>query len=455
MYLDKVVLHDVGPFRNAVIPFEKGTDPKRADVFLLTGPNGSGKSTALFAIADVIAGIGGMGELTRGPTVLRMRSADSFVLCVGNGVGRALAVQRAGESPLVVPEFPHPLPLFQQGGSALRAPVHVYQSGTGTLANYWARAVSFRVTPPEARSRFSWAAFAYAGMRTVVDGHVSAIQEPTTGPFQQSLSFEETANTVTLALWLANQQYKRLRAKESGDEQRAETIALSVEAIEQVVSRIIGADFRFYFSVDDVSVRVRLSGEILEMGVLPDGLKSIVSWIADLLMRLDRIPWEGDIGLLERSFLLLLDEVDIHLHPAWQRRVLPIVQDLFPNAQVIASTHSPFVVASVSDAKIIPLKLVGGVSTPEPAFPAQVGISYSEVLRSIFGITSDFDIETEQQFQQFHDAKMRLLGGDTAAQPEVDRLAAALRGRSVEVGQLIAVELRQLERQRLKRSGGA
>jgi hypothetical protein len=50
-----------------------------------------------------------------------------------------------------------------------------------------------------------------------------------------------------------------------------------------------------------------------------------------------------------------LDEVDIHLHPEWQWKVLPFVQRLFPNSQIFASTHSPFVVSSSNGAWIHPL----------------------------------------------------------------------------------------------------
>ena len=114
------------------------------------------------------------------------------------------------------------------------------------------------------------------------------------------------------------------------------------------------------------------------MGLLPDGLKSIVSRIADLLMRLDRIPWVDDTPPMKRPFLLL-DEVDIHLHPSWQRKVLPIVQRMFPNAQIIASTHSPFVVASADDARIIALKVENGVASVESESDSQIGVSYSAV----------------------------------------------------------------------------
>jgi hypothetical protein len=49
---------------------------------------------------------------------------------------------------------------------------------------------------------------------------------------------------------------------------------------------------------------LQVDGTVLDFGMLPDGLKSIVSWVSDLLMRLDETPWVNDTPVLERSFLL-------------------------------------------------------------------------------------------------------------------------------------------------------
>jgi predicted ATP-binding protein involved in virulence len=169
-------------------------------------------------------------------------------------------------------------------------------------------------------------------------------------------------------------------------------------------------------------------------------------------MRLDRIPWQDNTPVLQRQFLLLLDEVDIHLHPAWQRKVLPLAQRMFPNAQIIASTHSPFVVASVDDARIITLGFHGRSSVVTNVASPQIGVSYTAVLRSIFGIDSEFDIDTERNLNEFHDAKRRLLTGDAAARSDVDRLAELLSRRSEELREVVALELGQLQRQLARRA---
>jgi predicted ATP-dependent endonuclease of OLD family len=157
---------------------------------------------------------------------------------------------------------------------------------------------------------------------------------------------------------------------------------------------------------------------------------------------------------MRRWFLLLLDEIDIHLHPAWQRKVIPVVQRVFPNAQIIASTHSPFVVTSAEDAHIVHFTVKDGKSTILDMHDSQGGSSYGAVLRDIFGIGSEFDVKTEEMFAAFHEAKNRLLRGETSDRNEVDRLASELGERSYEVAQMMGFELRQLDRQLAQRSAG-
>jgi len=282
---------------------------------------------------------------------------------------------------------------------------------------------------------------------------VQALEEPRNSPFENSLSFLHTADSRQLANWIANQKYRYLKAKDSGRVERADQFAWSIRDIEFVIGEIIeDKTFAFVTTDEDNNVRVRRDGIVVELGVLPDGLKSIVSWIADLLMRLDRIPWVDETPPMQRPFLLLLDEIDIHLHPSWQRKVLPIVQRMFPNAQIIASTHSPFVVVSASDAHIIALGVKDGIATVESTAASQVGHSYSAVLRSIFGIDTEFDVETERMFQSFDEAKGQLLAGDASARAKVDSIGDELAHRSEEVRELIGFELRQLSRQLAQRT---
>jgi predicted ATP-binding protein involved in virulence len=418
-------------------------------VYLLTGPNGTGKSTILYALASIIGvrpPLDDAAGLGHDLLVTRMRSRTALA-AFRTDAGRTFGVT---------------LPRAERDRDVLRDPFDDAELAHrhGGIVDSWAsrnispfiygvEAATFRVnTAPELRWPFEWVAFAYAGVRSVSDVQITAIQEPKNSPFENSLSFVQTADTGQLANWIASQNFRRLKAKEAGHVERAEQLARSVRDIETVVGQIVDdPDFAFVITDVDDDVRIRWKGAIVRLGLLPDGLKSIVSWVADLLMRLDRIPWQDNTPVLERQFLLLLDEVDIHLHPAWQRKVLPLVQRVFPNAQIIASTHSPFVVASVDDAHIITLGFRGQSSVVTSVSAPQIGNSYSAVLRSIFGIDSEFDIDTEQKLAAFHDARRRLLTGDATARAEIDQLAEILVHRSEELREVVALELAQLRRQ--------
>ncbi len=73
-----------------------------------------------------------------------------------------------------------------------------------------------------------------------------------------------------------------------------------------------------------MEVKIKINNDELEFDLLPDGLKSIISWIADFLILLDRVPWKDDMDILDRNLILFLDEIEVHLHPAWQRKILPV-----------------------------------------------------------------------------------------------------------------------------------
>jgi predicted ATP-binding protein involved in virulence len=141
-----------------------------------------------------------------------------------------------------------------------------------------------------------------------------------------------------------------------------------------------------------------------------------------------------------------LDEIEIHLHPAWQRGILPVIQKLFKNAQIFIATHSPFVVASVSDAWVYQFAVTDGKSRLKNFEESKAGSSYTTVIDEIFGIDEFFDVETENDLQEFERLKQELLRGNKAVMPDLIAIGQQLSAKSVEVQDIIGREVRQLER---------
>lgn len=479
MRISRIYLKQVGPFEEVTIDLPPGNNPKLADTYLLTGPNGSGKSTILYLIAaNIAAGVAALGPDL---ALVRFRNLKSIgAIEFKNGDAeyvRAIAAAREGQgiygelrAGLTCPMTKMPLVRFgkeTRGFSFFKSQTDEQSSAIEELdkkrrdtksANSFLCEVSLEMFADEAAATYIeavrkifWASFSYAASRTLASSENVTLQESKWSPFARCLSFAETSNSALLAEWIANQNYKALKARSVGQDSKAVQFEQSIRAAERIISEIVDTEFRFEIGVDDNYVRARLNGSLLDLGLLPDGLKSIVSWIADLLMRLDRIPWVEDTPPMQRSFLLLLDEIDIHLHPSWQRKVLPIVQRMFPNAQIIASTHSPFVVASADDARIIKLKVENGVASLESNEASRLASSVGAILRSTFDVPERFNTATEDLFKQFHEARRELLASKSDDWSKVNTLATALAQRGEEVEVIVGNELRQLERQLGKR----
>ncbi len=91
---------------------------------------------------------------------------------------------------------------------------------------------------------------------------------------------------------------------------------------------------------------------------LGHGYQSLVAWVVDFASRMfGRYP-DSENPLAEPA-VALIDEIDLHLHPAWQRRVMGHLTEQFPNTQFIASAHSPLIVQAAQDANVVLLRREG------------------------------------------------------------------------------------------------
>ena len=112
-----------------------------------------------------------------------------------------------------------------------------------------------------------------------------------------------------------------------------------------------------------VKVHARL-GLLLQMngvgwmpfGVLSDGQRNIVAMIGDLAFKAAQLnPHLGPRVLTHTPGVVLIDELDLHLHPHWQRHIAEDLRGTFPGLQFIVTTHSPFIVQSARAGEIVSL----------------------------------------------------------------------------------------------------
>jgi predicted ATP-binding protein involved in virulence len=137
----------------------------------------------------------------------------------------------------------------------------------------------------------------------------------------------------------------------------------------------------------------------IDVNQLSAGEKSVVLLIADLAMRLT-IANPSLENPLEGEGIVLIDEIDLHLHPQWQRNILPALLATFPKCQFIVTTHSPLVISNVARESVFILdngKLVKNT-------PHTLGRDYASILYNVFGVE-----ERPAEYQKKLDACFRLL----------------------------------------------
>ena len=120
-------------------------------------------------------------------------------------------------------------------------------------------------------------------------------------------------------------------------------------ALERSVCLCLGDVTRFWFDIRHQETRLQFAdGRIAPFSQLSDGYRNVVSLVADLAWRAAVLnPHHGAEAGTRALGIVLIDEIDLHLHPAWQRRIVPDLRRAFPSLQFVATTHSPQVVASV------------------------------------------------------------------------------------------------------------
>lgn len=100
-------------------------------------------------------------------------------------------------------------------------------------------------------------------------------------------------------------------------------------------------------------------GKKIPFGDFSLGYKTVSSWTIDLAWRLFKQYYHQLPNPLEGPAIVLIDELDLHLHPKWQRVIMNKLSDSFPNVQFIASAHSPLMVQTAVDANYAVLKFDG------------------------------------------------------------------------------------------------
>lgn len=182
----------------------------------------------------------------------------------------------------------------------------------------------------------------------------------------------------------------------------------AVEAISRALTTFLGSFENLRVQEEPLRLLVDKAGVSLDLSQLSDGERSFLALICDLGRRLALANPLLDQPL-HGAGVVLIDELELHLHPKWQREVSDKLRVTFPNIQFIATTHSPFVIQAMRPGELINLD-------PDE-FGEYADKSIEDIAENVMGVDVPQKSERYRQMMDAAEAYFRLLreSGPSAA----------------------------------------
>ncbi len=192
---------------------------------------------------------------------------------------------------------------------------------------------------------------------------------------------------------------------------------------------------------------VKQSGQLVPLANLSSGNAYLIQRMISLLGKMYAVHVLRETApedLCKTPGLLLIDEAENHLHPRWQKRFLRDVLSIFPNLQIIATTHSPFIVSSVPGARVFVCRFNGETCVVDEETDTYASKPVDEVLLSpAFDATQPFSEEISKLIEE---RKRAAATGDVERRREIEEI---LKEKNPEYFSYLDVE------ERLRALGGA
>ena len=164
----------------------------------------------------------------------------------------------------------------------------------------------------------------------------------------------------------------------------------------------------------------------LPLDVLSQGTQSMIQLLSHILLRYAEY-YDFPSDLKEKPGIVILDEIDAHLHPAWQRRIIPALTKYLPNLQIICSTHSPLMLAGLHEGQVQLLRRGDdGKVTVSRNESDIAGWTADEILRQFLEVFNPTDMATADRVSRYDELSRKETLTDTQAE-ELEQLRQTVR----------------------------
>lgn len=392
MYLEKISLKNFKCFENLDMDFHK-------KLTVLVGVNGAGKTSILEAIAIAVSTMFAPLDGPKGTGIDKTQAhLKAYAIGSTNDVQAQYPVSISAVSIIDGREVKWTRCLNTANGSTT---IKEAKEMIAVAADYQKRLRDGDTT-------LLLPILAYYGTGRLWDYH----REKQTDIFEASTRtngyIDSTCGTANIKLmmnWFAKMTVQKYQNQENGLGAIPELEAVFA-AMERCYSQITGIDdvkIQYHMGTRELEVfYTDETGQRMRMPVnqLSDGYKSTISLVADIAYRMAVLNPQclGNV-CSETDGIVLIDEIDLHLHPSWQQRVLEDLTRIFPKVQFIVTTHAPEIINSVLKENVVVIE--NNLAIPAPA--ETYGKDANGILRSIMRVKERPELIMEK-FDEFYHA---------------------------------------------------
>lgn len=162
-----------------------------------------------------------------------------------------------------------------------------------------------------------------------------------------------------LLKYMVHLKTQQAYARNENDETTAQKIQKWFDRFESALRVLLDEDsIHLEYDYKKYNFRIRQDGrEAFSFNELSDGYSSVIYIVSDLILRMDK-NWllDNEISQYNYQGIVLIDELETHLHIELQKKILPFLAEFFPRLQFIVTTHSPYILNSISNAKAYDLE---------------------------------------------------------------------------------------------------
>lgn len=156
-----------------------------------------------------------------------------------------------------------------------------------------------------------------------------------------------------------------------------------LESVRNAITSIMSGFTDLQVKRSRMEMTLKKQGQELIVNQLSDGERNLLAMVGDLARRLAIANPDPTKNALEGEGIILIDEIELHLHPQWQRDIIPRLTSTFPNCQFIVTTHSPQVLSNVKKENVF-------VVEDFQVYPADAytfGRDSNSILSELMGVT--------------------------------------------------------------------